>query len=97
MDLVLLSCPFMSNEDRLQREKIPAEFLPFPLTAWLGLYMALKLHALMDRGRGGKQEEWMKGGNPGAAEEICYFHCFLSLSLSFFLFFFLFSRITFGV
>lgn len=52
MDLVLLSCPFMSNEDRLQREKIPAEFLPFPLTAWLGLYMALKLHALMDRGGG---------------------------------------------
>lgn len=56
MDLVLLSCPFMSNEDRLQREKIPAEFLPFPLTAWLGLYMALKLHALMDRGGGGNKK-----------------------------------------
>lgn len=53
VDLVLLSCPFMSNEDRLQREKIPAEFLPFPLTARLGLYVALKLHALMDRGGGG--------------------------------------------
>lgn len=52
MDLVLLSCPFKSNEDHLQREKIPAEILPFPLTAWLGLYMALKLHALMDRGGG---------------------------------------------
>lgn len=56
MDLVLLSCPFMSNEDRLQREKIPAEFLPFPLTAWLGLYMALKLHALMDRRGGGNKK-----------------------------------------
>lgn len=37
------------------REKIPAEFLPFPLTAWLGLNMALKLHALMDRGGGNKK------------------------------------------
>lgn len=55
MDLVLLSCPFMSNEDCLQREKIPAEFLPFPLTAWLGLNMALKFHALMDRGGGNKK------------------------------------------
>lgn len=56
VDLVLLSRPFMSNEDRLQREKIPAEFLPFPLTAWLGLYMALKLHALMNRGGGGNKK-----------------------------------------
>lgn len=57
MDLVLLSCPFMSNEDRLQREKIPAEFLPFPLTALARTLYGIKTSCTDGQRRRGKQEE----------------------------------------
>jgi len=73
----------MSNEDRLQREKILAEFLPFPLTAWLGLYMALKLHALMDREGGGNKKSERKGVTQ---EQLRKSVIFIFFSLFFFFF-----------